>query len=210
MLGQLEHGVIEDAVVEGVAGDEGADAAAAAERLRIADAAGAAGVGVALPHEIGFGLGVDFRVEAVLPGRDDVVEIVVPGQLAVGVGPAENGVVDVVEHRVKGVVIVRGDPAPGEKPGRRGSGIPGGHVRARLNADLNHVLVVEPEGRHDAGLRVGVVGEQQRMAAHVVVGGQLRFDVRTGDPSAHADHHVDVPPDRGTYTSTYCSMGSRP
>ena len=40
-LGYREHGVVEDAIVEGVAGNVGADAAAAAEGLRIADAAGA-------------------------------------------------------------------------------------------------------------------------------------------------------------------------
>src|SRR5262245_13618567 len=72
-LGARQHGVVEHAISKRKAGDSWPDSAAAVE-LEGPDARRAAHRGVALPHQVGLGLGKEFVREAMLPGRlQDIV-----------------------------------------------------------------------------------------------------------------------------------------
>ena len=170
--------------------DKLAETAAAAERHRWTETRRSAHDGVELPHEIGFGLRMDFLAEPVLPGRDDVIKVVVPRFVAVGHEIAKLGVVDVIQACIKSIIVTLGDPSPAEEAGREGTDVPGGHVRARLDRALNHVSLVDLEAAHGARLGVGVVSKEQRMARQVVVRSILRFDVRAGDPAPQADRPI--------------------
>ena len=57
--------------------------------------------------------------EPVLPGRDDVIEIVVPRFLTVGHEVAKLAVVDVIETCIKRIIVASRDPSPAEEAGRK-------------------------------------------------------------------------------------------
>ena len=97
----------------------------------------------------------------VLPRAHQVVEVVVPGRLAVDLEAAELGVVDRVQYQVHRIVVAVGHPAHPEHAGRGGAHVPGGHVGARVEGGLNCPVLVQHEGGHHAGLGVGVEREQE-------------------------------------------------
>src|SRR5262249_7964267 len=105
----LVHRVVQNAVRLAQARDVGADAAAAAERSYRAQAWCATEDGIALPHEIRLGLRMPVGVELVLPGADQIVEVVVPGGDAAGLAAHLEAlklrVVDRVQDQVDRIVV---------------------------------------------------------------------------------------------------------
>src|SRR5439155_20674579 len=88
-LGHGEHRVVHQPVRPAQARQIGADSPAATERPHGTDARSAADDCVALAHDIALGLLVDRSGEPVLPGADEIVEIVVPWPAGRRAGTAE-------------------------------------------------------------------------------------------------------------------------
>jgi len=126
-----------------------------------------------------------------MPARG-LAELVVPGGV-VGLHVVVC-VVAVVEGVIAHVNIVQTFA-----PGVAGAGVEGGpgvgldpwrHVASGREADLHHPVIAQLRGHIDPGLRVAIEGVSERVAISIIIGGELRLDIRQRDVAADANVHA--------------------
>ncbi len=132
-------------------------------------------------HVPGLGRGIDFVVELVRPGSDNLLQIVV----------SEFAVIECVVARVDRIHLVGRRPLHHHSAGRLVAWIllPDGNVGAVGNAGLDRPLIVNFRRCENSFLAIVIEAVKERVTGHEIVRRELRFDVRLGDDASDADVH---------------------